>query len=190
MVWADEKKWNLDGPDGNRSYWHDLRKEPLVFSTRNFGGGRVMCWAAFSGYGKAALCFISGKMNSLDYQKVVGDALDHYQRRLNGLPIVFQQDNAPIHVSRSTRRWFENRNVPLLDWPNRSPDLNPIENLWSILAKRVYANYKQYNTVEEPKRAIRRAFLGLDQEVLENLVRSMSNRIYQVINRSGGLTDY
>jgi hypothetical protein len=32
----------LDGPDGCDSYWHDLRKEPLVRPRRNFGGGSVM----------------------------------------------------------------------------------------------------------------------------------------------------
>uniref|UniRef100_A0A8R1I8R4 Transposable element Tc3 transposase-like DNA-binding HTH domain-containing protein n=1 Tax=Caenorhabditis japonica TaxID=281687 RepID=A0A8R1I8R4_CAEJA len=35
---SDEKKFNLDGPDGYKSYWHDLRKDPAVFSKRNFAG--------------------------------------------------------------------------------------------------------------------------------------------------------
>ncbi|VDN33846.1 unnamed protein product [Cylicostephanus goldi] len=48
IVWSDEKKFNLDGPDGLASYWHDLRKEPLHFSRRNFGGGNVMVWGAFN----------------------------------------------------------------------------------------------------------------------------------------------
>uniref|UniRef100_A0A914DE07 Tc1-like transposase DDE domain-containing protein n=1 Tax=Acrobeloides nanus TaxID=290746 RepID=A0A914DE07_9BILA len=102
----------------------------------------------------------------------------------------FQQDNAKIHVSRSTERWFEAQNIPLLDWPNRFPDLNPMENLWAILARRVYANNKQYETVQELKDAITTVFAELDQEVIDNPVRSMPNRIYQLINRNGGLTDY
>lgn len=44
VIFTDEKKWNLDGPDGLRYYWHDLRKEPRYFSKRNFGGGSLMVW--------------------------------------------------------------------------------------------------------------------------------------------------
>ena len=41
-----KKKFNLDGLDGFKFYWHDLRKEKRQFSQRGFGGGNVMVWAA------------------------------------------------------------------------------------------------------------------------------------------------
>ena len=49
QFFSDEKKFNLDGPDGFRYYWHDLRKEPK--SKRVQGGGNVMAWDAFSSLG-------------------------------------------------------------------------------------------------------------------------------------------
>ncbi|CAI5442965.1 unnamed protein product [Caenorhabditis angaria] len=42
IIFSDEKKFNLDGPDGYNSYWHDIRKDQLRFPKRNFGGGRVI----------------------------------------------------------------------------------------------------------------------------------------------------
>ncbi|CAF4635902.1 unnamed protein product, partial [Rotaria sp. Silwood2] len=46
VIWSDEKKFNLDGPDGFSYYWYDLRKEEEIFSTRVQGGGSVMIWAS------------------------------------------------------------------------------------------------------------------------------------------------
>nr|CDJ88646.1 Metridin ShK toxin domain containing protein [Haemonchus contortus] len=42
-----EKKFNLDGPGGNKYYWCDLRKEPVYLSRRNFGGESLMVRGAF-----------------------------------------------------------------------------------------------------------------------------------------------
>lgn len=44
IIFSDEKKFNLDGPDGFAYYWHDLRTEEKIFSKRQSGGGSVMVW--------------------------------------------------------------------------------------------------------------------------------------------------
>ncbi|ULT93786.1 hypothetical protein L3Y34_003345 [Caenorhabditis briggsae] len=70
IMFSDEKKWNLDGPDGNRNYWRDLQKDPQLFSRRNFGGGSVMIWGAFCNGKKLELQFITKKENSATYQEL------------------------------------------------------------------------------------------------------------------------
>ncbi|VDO64245.1 unnamed protein product [Heligmosomoides polygyrus] len=71
VIFSDEKRFNLDGPDGNRFYWHYLRKEKEYFPRRNFGGGTVMVWAAFHAEGKLPLAFTSARMDADEYQQLL-----------------------------------------------------------------------------------------------------------------------
>ncbi|GFV96328.1 transposable element Tcb1 transposase [Trichonephila clavipes] len=50
---------------------------------------------------------------------------------------IFQQDNARPHVARIVQRFFVNPQIELLPWPALSPDLSPIENMWSMVAQRL-----------------------------------------------------
>lgn len=55
VIFSDEKKFNLDGPDCVQYYWHDLRKDKEVKMSRNFGGGSLMVWGGFSFVGALPL---------------------------------------------------------------------------------------------------------------------------------------
>jgi transposase len=46
---------------------------------------------------------------------------------------VFMQDGASAHTAGETMDFLQRHNIPLLDWPPTSPDLNPIENFWAYL---------------------------------------------------------
>lgn len=175
---------------GPRSYWHDLRKEKLRFSRRNFKGGGCMVWASISAQGRVRLCFVSKKMSGADYRIVLRRGIIPFWRRNRNRNYVFQHDGAPIHKARKTTEFLNRRNVPLLDWPSCSPDINPIENVWAFIVKKMYAGDKTYQNVAQLKRAIISAWHQVDQQLLDNLYLSMDTRIFQVVQRSGGPTDY
>ncbi|GMF32015.1 unnamed protein product [Phytophthora lilii] len=81
-----------------------------------------------------------------------------------GVDYVFQQDNASIHASRETKAFLQEQHVDTMVWPARSPHCNPIENVWSAMAARVYAHGRQHRTVEQLEAAIMAAWDSIEQE--------------------------
>ena len=189
IVWSDEKKFNLDGPDRYHYYWHDLRKEELICSRRVQGGGSVMVWGCY-GFGGLRTAFVSGRMNSADYVEMLAAEFLPFSSDLGGPNWQFQQDNAPIHTSAETRQWFAENNFRLVSHPAKSPDLNPMENVWGILVRIIYGNGKQYENVSQLKEAIERAAFEVDNCELQRLSEAMPNRVVEVIQNNGSYTSY
>lgn len=88
------------------------------------------------------------------------------------------------------KEWFEERNIDLLDRYALSPDLNPIENCWDMLARTVYDDGKQYRSVEELKESIQACWSRLELQFLQNIVNSMPNRLRGVLVNEGVMTKY
>ena len=69
-IFSDEKRFNLDGPDGVYCYWR-LGTELAKFrSKRSFGGGSVMFWGAVQSWNKVALVEVEKTMKAQDYQAI------------------------------------------------------------------------------------------------------------------------
>ncbi len=50
---------------------------------------------------------------------------------------IFQQDLAPAHTAKSTKSWLNDHGVGVLDWPANPPNLNPNENIWGIVKRKM-----------------------------------------------------
>jgi transposase len=110
------------------------------------------------------------------------------QTTVAGRGWIFQQDNASIDTSNHSMAWFNRNKVRMLGWPAKSPDLNPMENLWDIMARQVYGHGKQYETKRDLKAAIIYAWNQLSLELLQTLISSMKNRIFKTICGNGSFT--
>ena len=150
----------------------------------------IMVWGSFSASGRGNLWFLpqNTTMRAANYRTVL-------QERL--LPMmnirqtsIFMHDGAPCHTAKSVKRWLQGQSVTVLSpWLGNSPDLNPLENLWYILKRRV----AQYNptSLQHLRQIIRDVWCReIDPEMCKRLVHSMPKRVRQVLKNKGGPTKY
>jgi len=97
-------------------------------------------------------------------------------------------DNDKKFKSRLVTQWLHNNGISLIDFPPYSPDLNPIENLWAVMQRRVDTH--SCETMEELQDAIAAEWAKIDKELLEKLVESMPQRCRAVIEADGWYTQY
>ena len=109
----------------------------------------------------------------------------------------FQQDNAKIHKTPAVISWFSRNRIPLFEHPAYSPDLNPIENVWSLLKNRLArrpsaslglgASTKAVNLF---KKAILEEWEQIPQEAIDNYITSLPRRYKAVKLAKGWYTKY
>ena len=105
---------------------------------------------------------------------------------------IFMQDGAPCHTAKKVQQWFDDHPwVTLLPWAPQSPDMNIIENLWTLLKQEV-AKLPAATNREELKERILSAWknLGRRRDALKNLCDSMPRRVSALVQTRGGPTKY
>ena len=97
-----------------------------------------------------------------------------------------QQDNAPPHKTKTNMDFIAD-NVPgghFLAWPPNSPDLSPIENLWSWMDSKLHKLHK-CKSIEDLKEKLEQVRQSIPPSLLHNMFDGMRARMQRVVELDG-----
>lgn len=150
---------------------------------------KIMIWGCFTAHGVGNLYKVNGIMNKEQYRQILIRKMVPAAKKLfpNG-DYMFQHDNDPKHTAKIITKYLQSKNIITLDWPSQSPDLNPIENLWSFLDKQV--ENRNATSEDELFQVLQNGWNSLPTTLIRNLVESMPRRCQGVIDNEGRPTKY
>ncbi|KAL3289689.1 hypothetical protein HHI36_023092 [Cryptolaemus montrouzieri] len=82
--------------------------------------------------------------------------------------------------------FLQNAEIDILRWPARSPDLNPIENVWDNMGRQVQQRGMPCRTLQQLENLFPEIWNSLTQEYIQNLFEGLPRRILPVIRARGG----
>lgn len=191
VLFSDESKYNLKSSDGFRLVRRPKgqRLNPrYTKGTVKHGGGNILVWGCFSGNGIGPIHKINGIMDRFMYKDILANVMLPHASEEMPLRWTFQHDNDPKHTAKCVKEWFVENKINILKWPAQSPDLNPIENLWDIVDRRINRDFCKNS--DDLFRQVENAWSGISGEILSNLIESMPRRCKEVLKNNGYGTKY
>ncbi len=142
-----------------------------------------------SSAGVGPLCFLKSTVNAAIYQEILEHFMLPSADKLYGdADFIFQQDLAHAHTAKGTKSWFNDHGVTVLDWPANSPDMNPIENLWGIVKRKMRDT--RPNNADDLKATVKETWASIPPQQCHKLITSMPRQIEAVIKAKGAPTKY
>ena len=131
VLFTEESRLCVDFHDGKRRVWHTVGESYADYCTAQhdrFGGGSVMVWAGISIEGRTDLHVINGcALTGIRYREEILHPMVRPFAGAVGDDFILMDDNARPHRALVVNDYLEAETIVCMEWPSRSPDLNPIE---------------------------------------------------------------
>ena len=98
---------------------------------------KILVWGGFSIKGLVGYHSFTNIMNGAYYIQILQDHLIRNAWKQFGRRWRLLQDNDPKHKSRIVKKFLDEEVPEVIDWSSNSSDANPIENLCSVIKRRI-----------------------------------------------------
>ena len=154
---------------------------------------KLMIWGCISYSGPGSLVFLpkNTTMNSVRYRQLLRNNLKESLRKckIAKKDAVFQQDGATPHTAKIIGTYLDSINISYIKpWPGNSPDLNPIEHVWSHM--KMELQNRDTSSIPKLEAEIWDIWQHLDRNYIKDLIDSVPNRLQEVIDCNGRATSY
>ena len=194
IPFTDESRFCVDFTDRRARVWrmrNESFAEVYIAEHGRMAGLQLWCGREISAQGKTDLHVIDNGI--LTAQRYVNEILKVHVRPYAdaiGPDFILMDDNARAHRTRITNRCLEEAAIVRLDWPARSPDLNPIEHAWDMLQTAISSRQVQPATIRELREALIEEWAQLPLHKLRRLIGGVRRRFQAVSNAHGHHTCY
>ncbi|GFX96835.1 transposable element Tcb2 transposase [Trichonephila clavipes] len=175
-----ESRFSLSSNSHRILIWRERgsRNHPSNIIERDRYGGRgVLVWGGIMLGSRTNLhIFDAGSFNGTRYCNEILLPYVRLFRGAMGLQFLFMDDNAPCHRTVADEQLLEGEDIERMDWPEPSPDLNPIEHVWDFLARRLAARTFPSVTIRELRLALQDEWAAMPQQLIDTLILSMGRR--------------
>ena len=97
LIFPDESRFSLDGPDNDIS-WHLVEGDPICRPSRPMEGGSIMVFGLIGCDGFLSIRQLDGTLNGEKYAQLMNDDILPLLKRRYKSKFIFQQDNARPHT--------------------------------------------------------------------------------------------
>ena len=140
-----------------KNYARVWRREVERFETQNmlpsFKSGFVSLsvWGMFSSSGRSPLVRIPGTLNQDKYINILQQYVLQFKTvyRPGKNDFLYQHVGCGPHRAKKVSLFLEAKGEEVLPWPAQSSDMNPIENVWAIMKRKLRKLDKYPTTSDE-----------------------------------------